>query len=74
MSSLADLKAEAKALGLRGYSTLRKHELRELLEKRKKPAPAPAPMKVKRVKKPLAERKHFKAGLASSGGNRVNLS
>jgi hypothetical protein len=66
MSSLADLKAEAKALGLRGYSTLRKHELRELLEKRKKPAPAPAPMKVKRVKKPLAERKHFKAGLAKT--------
>jgi hypothetical protein len=64
MSSLADLKAEAKALGLRGYSTLRKHELRELLEKHKKPAPAP--MKVKRVKKPLAERKHFKAGLAKT--------
>lgn len=37
MPSLPELKAEAKSLGLRGYSTLRKHELVELLAKHKAP-------------------------------------
>ena len=58
MPTVCELKIKAKELGLRGISHLRKTDLQNALEKFMN-----TPV---RVKRPLTQRKHFKAGLAKT--------